>query len=232
MAAGFGFRIIETIERPPQAVVERLAKLPTGNIADVMGRFRSMDGGIRAVAPGMRVCGPAVTVMTRPGDNLMCHMAMEIAQRGDVIVVNTGHGVYAAVWGELMTHAAVAAGLAGLVVDGAVRDASELRELGFPVFARAIVATSCDKDGPGEINVPIACGGAVVMPGDVVVGDEDSVVVVPREWAAEVAGLAEAKAAEERARIAEIAAGKVFMPSIRETLRRKGVIDSVDSVGS
>lgn len=224
MGADFGFRIIETIERPSRAVVERLSKLPTGNIADVMGRFRSMDAGIRPVDAKMRLCGPAVTVMTRPGDNLMCHMAMEIARPGDVVVVNTGHGVYAAVWGELMTHTAMAAGIAGLVVDGAVRDASELRVLGFPVFARAIVATACDKDGPGEINVPIACGGAVVMPGDIVVGDEDSVVVIPREWAAEVAGLAEAKAAEERARIAEIAAGQVFMPSIRESLRRKGVI--------
>jgi 4-hydroxy-4-methyl-2-oxoglutarate aldolase len=224
MGSGFGFRIIETIERPSRDVIERLSKLPTGNIADVMGRFRSMDAGIRPVDPTMRLCGPAVTVMTRPGDNLMCHMAMEIAKPGDVVVVNTGHGVYAAVWGELMTHTAMAAGVAGLVVDGAVRDASELRVLGFPVFARAIVATACDKDGPGEINVPVACGGAVVMPGDVVVGDEDSVVVVPREWAAEVADLAEAKAAEERARIAEIAAGQVFMPSIRESLRRKGVI--------
>ncbi|MDP2871514.1 MAG: 4-carboxy-4-hydroxy-2-oxoadipate aldolase/oxaloacetate decarboxylase [Bacillota bacterium] len=225
MAAGFGFRIIESIERPEREVVERLAKLPTGNVADVMGRFRSMDGGIKPVDQRMRVCGPAVTVMTRPGDNLMCHMAMEIARPGDVVVVNTGHGVYAAVWGELMTHAAMAAGLGGLVVDGAVRDLSELRQLGFPVFARAIVASSCDKDGPGEINVPIACGGAVVMPGDVIVGDEDSVVVVPREWAAEVADLAEAKAAEEKARIAEIAAGQIFMPSIREALRRKGVLD-------
>jgi 4-hydroxy-4-methyl-2-oxoglutarate aldolase len=219
-----GFRILELRERPSKATIERLSKLPAANAADVMGRFRSMDAGIKPVDPSMRVCGPAVTVLTRPGDNLMCHMAMELAQPGDVIVVNTCGGIYAAVWGELMTHSAIEAQLGGLVVDGAVRDRTELRQLGFPVFSRAIVATSCDKDGPGEINVPIACGNTVVFPGDVILGDEDSVVVVPREWADEVAGLAEAKSAEEHERIRQIHSGVPFMASIRETLRRKGVL--------
>jgi len=224
MPGKLGFRVLELTERPSRVVLDRLAGLPVANVADVMGRFRSMDEGIKPVDPSMRLCGPAVTVLTRPGDNLMCHMAMEVAKPGDVIVVNTGGCTYAAVWGELMTHAALEVGLGGLVVDGAVRDRAELRKLGFPVFARAVVATSCDKDGPGEINVPIACGNAVVFPGDVVLGDEDSVVVVPLERAEEVAALAEQKAAEERARIEEIHSGAPFVASIRETLRRKGVI--------
>jgi regulator of RNase E activity RraA len=224
MQGKLGFRICELKERPDKSVVKRLAALPVANIADVMGRFRSMDEGLKPTNPSMRICGPAVTVMTRPGDNLLVHKAMEVAEPGDVIVVNTGNCTYTAVWGELMTNAAIAAGLGGIVVDGAVRDKTELDRLGFPVFARSIIATSCDKDGPGEINVPVACGNTVVMPGDVVVGDEDSVVVVPREFAEEVAAMAEQKSREESERIAEIHAGKVFKGDIDDTLRKKGVI--------
>jgi len=197
--------------------------MASSNLADSMGRFHFMDPGIR-MRTGLPLCGIAVTVNARPADNLMVHKAMEIAAPGDVIVVHTGGNTTSAVFGELMGTSAVAAGLGGLVVDGAVRDIPALAALRFPVFSRSVCAGGCDKDGPGEINVPIACGNAVVMPGDLVVGDDDGVAVVPREEAEEILRLVEGLKAREAKRIAEIKAGNVFKPEINEALRSKGVL--------
>jgi len=219
-----GFRILPSAPQIDAAVIARFASLPTGNVADSMGRFRSTSDRIRALVPGKVLCGTAVTVLTRAGDNLMVHKALELARPGDVVVVDTTGGYRAAVIGELMTHSALAAGLAGFVVDGAVRDLAELRRLGLPVFAAAVTATSCDKDGPGEINVPIACGGVVVCPGDLVLGDDDGVVVVPSALVDEVLVAAERKNASESDRIKEIQAGQLFLPEIDAELRRKGVV--------
>ena len=143
---------------------------------------------------------------------------------GDVVVVNTSGNTTSAVFGELMGNSAVAARLGGLVVDGAIRDVDGLARLGFPAFSRSISAGGCDKDGPGEINVPIACGNTVVMPGDIVVGDEDGVVVVPQHEAEEVLKLVRALMEREVRRVAEIHAGKVFKGEINDTLRAKGVL--------
>ena len=143
---------------------------------------------------------------------------------GDVIVVNTCGNVTSAVFGELMGNSAVAVGLGGLIVDGAVRDVAALAELRLPVFSRSVCAGGCDKDGPGEINVPIACGNTVVMPGDIVVGDADGVAIVPREEAEEVLKLVQGLKERETKRIAEIRSGKVFKSEINDTLRAKGVI--------
>jgi regulator of RNase E activity RraA len=154
----------------------------------------------------------------------MVHKAMELAMPGDIIVVNTGGNVSSAVFGELMGTSAIAARLGGLVVDGAIRDVEALTALRFPVFSRTVSAGGCDKDGPGEINVPIACGNAVVMPGDIVAGDEEGVVVIPREDAAEVLELVTALRERETIRIAEIQAGQVFKAEIDKTLKSKGVI--------
>ena len=173
---------------------------------------------------GLPLCGVAVTVMARPADNLMVHKALEVARPGDIIVVNTSGNTTSAVFGELMGTAAVAARLGGMVVDGAIRDVSALVDLGFPAFSRSVSAGSCDKDGPGEINVPIACGNTVVMPGDIIVGDQDGVVVVPREDAELVLTLVRALKDGEAKRVAEIRAGVVFKAEINDTLRTKGVI--------
>ncbi len=150
-----------------------------------MGRFNFMDPGIRA-RTSLPVAGLAITVNCRPADNLMLHKAMQIAKPGDVLVVTTSGNTTSAVFGELMCHSAVAARLGGLVVDGAVRDVEGMTRLEFPVFSRSVCPGGCDKDGPGEINVPISCGGVVVMPGDVIVGDDDGMVVVPRTDASDV----------------------------------------------
>jgi len=219
-----GFRIFEATERPDPKLVEELSKFPTPNIADAMGRFRVMDPGMKCVTKGKIAAGPAVTVMARPGDNLMIHKAMEVAKPGDVIVVNTCGNTNSAVWGELMTCAAMRIGLAGLIVDGAVRDSKEINEMGFPVFSRNIVASGCDKDGPGEINCSISCGGVGVNPGDIVIASEEGIVVVPVEDAEEV--LAKTKEIDKREanRIKEIGAGKVFKDDINSILRSKNII--------
>jgi 4-hydroxy-4-methyl-2-oxoglutarate aldolase len=218
-----GFRICTETPRPDAELVRQFVGMAAANLADVMGRFRFMDPGIQ-MRTGMPLCGPAVTVLARPGDNLMIHKALEVASAGDILVVSTCGNTTSAVFGELMGNSAVAAGIGGLIVDGAIRDVAALAELRFPAFSRAVCAGSCDKDGPGEINVPIACGNTVVMPGDIVVGDADGVAVVPLSESAQVLKLVQALKEREAKRIQEIHAGTVFKGEINDTLRAKGVI--------
>jgi len=218
-----GFRVRTDVPRASAELVNRFRAQATSNIADAMGRFHFMDFGIRPRS-GLSLCGVAVTVDARPGDNLMVHKALEVAQPGDIIVVNTNGNTTSAVFGELMCRTAVGAKLGGIVVDGSIRDVDAITALGFPAFSRALCAGGCDKDGPGEVNSPIACGNTVVMPGDIVVGDADGVVVVPREEAADVLALVAALVDRERARVAEIDRGLLFKEEINETLKKKGVL--------
>lgn len=222
-AGKMGFRIFTELPRPAAILVEQFRGLASPNVADVMGRFHFMDPDIR-MRTGLPICGVAVTVLARPGDNLMVHKAMEIAGAGDVIVVDTCGNTNTAVFGELMGTSAVAVGLGGLVVDGAIRDIDALTELRFPAFSRAVCAGGCDKDGPGEINVPICCGNTVVMPGDVIIGDADGVVVVPQADAETVLKLVKGLKEREVRRIEEIRSGMVFKGEINDTLRSKGII--------
>ena len=219
-----GFRILQSPPRLDTALLDRFRGLATPNLADAMGRFNFMDAGIQS-RTGLPMCGLAVTVNARPADNLMIHKALQVASPGDVVVVNTCGNTTSAVFGELMCNTAVAAMLGGIVVDGAIRDVGGLTALGFPAFSRTVCAGGCDKDGPGEINVPISCGGAVVMPGDIVVGDRDGVAVVPRAHAEEVLSLVNALVQRETKRVAEIKSGGLFRAEIDESLRRHGVIE-------
>jgi regulator of RNase E activity RraA len=219
-----GFRILPGSSRPPAALTAKFHGLASANVADAMGRFNFMDPGIRARS-GRPLTGVAVTAVCRPGDNLMVHKALAVAGPGDVVVVTTGGNVTSAVFGELMCQSAVAAKLGGLIVDGAVRDVEAITRLGFPVYSRSICPGGCDKDGPGEINVPVACGGVVVMPGDIVVADDDGVAVVPQADAEAVLRGVTELAERERKRTEEIHTGQVFRPDVDELLRRKGVIE-------
>jgi regulator of RNase E activity RraA len=224
MPPKLGFRIVQTVPRPPVDLVDAFKGKASSNLADAMGRFHFMDPGI-VNRTGLSLCGVAVTVNARPGDNLMIHKALEVATPGDVVVVSTNGNTTSAVFGELMGHTAVGAELGGIVVDGAIRDVDGLRALELPAFSRSVTPGGGDKDGPGEINVPVSCGNTVVMPGDIVVGDEDGVAVVPREEAAEVLDRVRALEERERNRIAEIKAGHLFKADIDEILRAKGVIE-------
>jgi regulator of RNase E activity RraA len=218
-----GFRILPAPPRLPSDLVERFRGLATANIADAMGRFHFMDPGIvpRIAGP---LCGLAITVICRPGDNLMVHKALQLAESGDIIVVSTCGNRTSAVFGGLMCHTAAARRLGGIVVDGAIRDLDDLERLAFPAFSRTVSPGACDKDGPGEINVPVSCGGTVVAAGDLVIGDRDGVVVVPAADAPQVIEEVAGLAARERDRIAEIGRGVLYRAEIDAALRAKGVI--------
>jgi 4-hydroxy-4-methyl-2-oxoglutarate aldolase len=218
-----GFRVLSAPPRLNDDLLARFRGLASATLADAMGRFNFMDAGIRSRS-GLSMCGLAVTVNCRPADNLMVHKALDVAQAGDIVVVATGGGANTAVFGDLMCRAAVAKKLGGVVVDGAIRDVEGITHLGFPAFSRSVSPGSCDKDGPGEVNVPISCGGTVVAAGDIVVGDADGVVVIPRAHAEEVLGLVAQVVDRERARIREIEGGMHIKADIDDALRKKGVI--------
>jgi len=218
-----GFRVLSAPPRLDDDLVRRFADAASSQLADAMGRFNFMDPGIQPRSD-LPLCGLALTVNCRPADNLMVHKALEVAEPGDIVVVNTCGNVTSAVFGELMCTTAAAKRIGGIVVDGAIRDVEAIIHIGMPAFSRSISPGACDKDGPGEVNVPISCGGTVVAPGDVVVGDADGVVVVPRAHAAEVLQLVAELIERERTRMAEIRAGQLFLPDVDELLRKKGVI--------
>ena len=219
-----GFRIKFEIERPAKESLAELSKYSTPNISDAMSRFGAMDYMIKPLNNEYKIVGPAVTVKVRPGDNLMLHKAVDVAQRGDILVVDTSGCYTNAVFGELMCMSAMEKGLGGIVVDGAVRDAEILLELGFPVFTKAVVPAGCDKDGPGEINYPISCGGVPVNPGDIIIGDINGVVVLPKEDLAELLANVNIKLDYEAKRKAEIKEGIVMSKGIDKTLTEKGVL--------
>ena len=218
-----GFRILDAPPRLDAALIDAYRGLASSNVADAMGRFGFMDPGIQS-RTGLPLCGLAVTVNARPADNLMVHKALQVAQPGDIVVVCTGGNTSNAVFGELMCRTAVAAKIGGLVVDGAIRDVDGIAGLGLPAYSRSVSPGACDKDGPGEINVPISCGSTVVSPGDLIVGDRDGIAVVPRAHASEVLTLVRELVKKETARVAEIEGGTIFKPDIDDALRKKGVI--------
>lgn len=200
--------ITAELSRPGQDVIDRLAKLPAANIGDAMDRLGVADSAIQAIWPGARLAGPAFTVWTRPGDNQGIHRALELARPGDVVVVCGGGDESRALLGELIGERAINLGLAGFALDGAARDAEALGEIGMPVFARAITPAGPYKNGPSRLGTPISFGGVPVLPGDIIIGDSDGIVVVPREQAAIVADAAEAVFADETNRRRAIVAAR------------------------
>lgn len=185
-----GMRIFSTISRPDPQLLQRMQKIPVANFDDNMGRIYAMDSAIRPMNQ-CKLFGPAITVKVPAGDNLMFHKALDMAQEGDVIVVSGIGGGERAFSGELMLAYAVAKKLGGFVIDGFVRDLDGYEDAKFPVYARGIQPNGPYKNGPGEINVPIACGSQVVMPGDILIGDADGVICVPAAEAENLTALAE-----------------------------------------
>jgi RraA family protein len=201
------------IERVPADVVARAAEFQAAILADVNGRRGALNGKIAALDPSMKIAGPAITVEVRPGDNLMIHAAMAIAQPGDVLVIDGKGDLNSALMGAIMMNQAKAIGLAGVVIDGAVRDVLEIREMGFPVFAAGTNPNGPTKLVPGRVNWPISAGGHPVNPGDLVVADADGVVVIEREKAASLLGPAEKKVADETKRIQGILRNEQLRPA-------------------
>ncbi|MGO4763245.1 RraA family protein [Cupriavidus sp. 2KB_3] len=182
-----GYRINPRAEGPAKAIVDAFREMPVAAIGDAMSRnvgtygLRQYHARLETV-----LCGPAVTVRVRPGDNLMIHKALMMVQPGDVLVIDGGADVTQALVGGLMRTTCVAKRLGGLVIDGAIRDLLEWAEDGMPIFARGHTHRGPSKDGPGEINVPVSCAGMAVLPGDLIVGDADGVIAVPVAEAADV----------------------------------------------
>ena len=194
------------------ATVQAAAAYASSIMADVAGRRGAMDGRIAALAPNMRVCGPAFTIEVRPGDNLMIHTAMAMARPGDVLVIDGKADRTCALMGSIMLNACKRLGFAGVVLDASIRDTEELVELGFPVWSIGANPNGPTKFVPGRINWPVSCGGIVVHPGDLVVGDADGITVIERDKAASLLPLAAKKVADERQRIADITSGGAIRP--------------------
>lgn len=212
--------------QPDPALLEQCRDLPTSILSDSQER----SGGVRGAhwVPGgrwPRVAGPALTVRTRPGDNLVVHRALDLARPGDVLVVDAGGFTERAILGEIMGRYAVTRGLAALVVDGAVRDAEGLAAGPIPVFALGVNHLGPYKDGPGEIHGPVQVGGTAVRSGDVVVGDGDGVVVLAHERAVEVLAAGQARLAAEAEQFAQIVAGTLDRSWVLAALSETHVAD-------
>lgn len=218
------------IQRVSPEVVAAAAKHQAAIFADVAGRRGSLDG-IVSMTPGVTLAGPAFTVEVRPGDNLMLHAAIALAKPGDILVVDGKGDTRCALIGGLMVNTCKMLGLGGVVIDGAVRDLLELRELGFPVFARATNPNGPNKLAPGRINWPISAGGIAISPGDLVVADDDGVVVVERERAAALLPLADKKVADENKRLDDIRSKRALKPGwLDASLRAAGVLKDGESL--
>jgi len=216
-----GFRILPMPVRPPGKLVRALAAMVTAHLSDNMNRMVAGGAALRPMHRGGKLCGPAFTVKVAPGDNLMVHKAIDTAAPGDVIVVDAGGETSYAIIGDIMSSHAEKRGVAGFVIYGAIRDSAEIGARRFPVYACGVTHRGPYKNGPGEINAPIALGGMVVHPGDIIVGDADGVVAVPLAHAAEVLALAKAQLAKETATLKAIAAGKADRRWVDEALRQR-----------
>ncbi len=219
-----GFRFIEKIERPDFKWSKKLLEYDTCNISDGLNKFYTMDCGIRQLFPCRKFAGPAVTVRVRSGDNFMLHKAISLVKPGDVLVVETQGCNSYAVCGDLMVSCMDKLGVSGIVVDGTVRDIKTLREIGMPVFARGTVCGAGDKDGPGEVNFPVACGGVVVNPGDLIFADDDGVVAIPKNDIEEAIAGADKKLAAEAIRRQQISEGKYVKTGLDDFMEKRGAL--------
>lgn len=225
MHPGPGFRIRAEFERPEPYTVAGFSAFETPAISDLMNRLYTMTTAIKNLThEHLRILGPACTVKVYPGDNLMVHKSLDVARPGDVIVVDAGGSPMTAVLGDLVSTKARHRGIGGFVVDGLIRDLPAIRALGdFPVYARGVTPIGPLHRGPGEINHPISAGGIVVHPGDVIVGDLNGVVVVPRDIAEDLLERLTARAATEADYNAAVARGEFSNVWVDAILEQGGV---------
>ena len=216
-----GFRIFTKIHRPDPQLVESFRGLPVANIADEMNRFFCVDARIKPLNRSP-LLGTAFTVRTRTADNLLMHKAIAMAQPGDVIVVDAGGDLTNALMGEMMLAYAIKRGVAGFVLNGALRDVDAFVATNLPTYAAGVTHRGPYKDGPGEINVPIAIDGMVIAPGDLILGDSDGVLAVPYDEAEAIYLRATAKLEAETKQMSAIAAGTNDRSWVDATLRKLG----------
>ena len=222
--------INRNIERVSALSVSQAAAFQAAILADVAGRRGTLHGRVKPLAPQMKVAGPAITVEVRPGDNLAIHAALAIAQPGDVLVVDGKGDISCALLGEIMATQAEASGIAGIIIDGAVRDADALAQGNYPVFAAGLNPSGPTKSIPGRVNHPVSVAGASIEPGDLVVGDADGVVVIARQDVERIIALAAKKLDAETRRIAGIKQGDLRPGWLEGALRAAGMLAEGESL--
>lgn len=215
-----GLRILQRRRAVGLDIAREYLQVPVANVSDCMARMTAGGARLRPMHSGARMAGPALTVKTRPGDNLMLHKALQLARPGDVIVVDAGGDLTNAITGEIMVGDAIQQGLGGFVINGAIRDAGVLRAGTFPVFAAGVTHRGPYKDGPGEINVPISIDGMVIEPGDLIIGDEDGLLCVPFEDAERLLEAARQKQEIEHRMVQGIRDGSYDRSWVDATLTR------------
>jgi RraA family protein len=217
-----GFRVLKRKRKVDAAWTEKFRRLPVANVSDSMSRMSAGGARLRPYHAGGAMAGPALTVRTAPGDNLMVHMALNLAEKGDVLVVDAGGELTNAIIGERMLAYCQAKGFAGIVINGAVRDVGYIRAHGFPVYAAGVTHRGPYKNGPGEINVPVALDGMAIAPGDLVLGDDDGLLCVPYDDVEAVYKLAHEKHEMETRTFQDIGKGDNNRAQYEKTLRGLG----------
>ena len=217
-----GFRILNRTRAINLGVAKKFLDLPVANVSDSMWRMSAGGARLRPYHKSGQMAGPALTVKARPGDNLMLHKAIDMSKPGDIIVCDGGGDLTNSLMGELMLAHAARLGVGGFVLDGAVRDVEAFLEVNLPTFAAGVSHRGPYKDGPGEINVPIALDGMVIEPGDLVIGDWDGVLVVPYDEVAGALARTQAKQDTEFVQMVEIKAGNSDRSWVDATLRERG----------
>ena len=217
--------VVRRIKRADPDVIRALGELGVATVHEAQGRTGLMRPHLRPIYPTARAGGSAITVSCQPGDNLMIHAALELCQAGDVLVVTTTSKSTDGMFGERLAVSARAHGVVGLVIDAGVRDVADLTAMDFPVWARAISAQGTVKATPGSVNVTVVCAGAIVHAGDVIVGDVDGLVVVPRQSAAEIARLGTDRVAKEKKTRERLRSGELGLDfyGFRARLQELGV---------
>jgi 4-hydroxy-4-methyl-2-oxoglutarate aldolase len=218
--------VVRNIRRTGADLVKRLGALGTSTVHEAYGRAGLMKPYLRPVWAGGEAAGTAVTVLVHPGDNWMIHVAVEQCRPGDILVVGCTSDNTDGMFGDLLATSLMARGVTGLVIDAGVRDAKSLREMGFPVWSRAISAKGTVKATLGAVNVPLVCAGINVVPGDAVIADDDGVVVVRNRDAADVVAKAEKRHADEEGKRKQLASGALGldMYNMREPLAKAGLV--------
>ncbi|WP_337022632.1 MULTISPECIES: 4-carboxy-4-hydroxy-2-oxoadipate aldolase/oxaloacetate decarboxylase [unclassified Pantoea] len=226
--------VVQQIERADSALIAQFARAGVATVHEAQQRQGLLDVRIRPIQQGVAIAGSAVTVLVSPGDNWMFHVAVEQCQPGDVLLVSPTSDCHDGFFGDLLATSLKARGVVALVGDIGIRDSQTLREMGFPVWSRAVFAQGTVKATLGSVNVPILCAGQLVLPGDIVVADDDGVVIVPRADAKNIAETTQQRVANEESKRVRLAAGELGLDiyQMRGALAEKGLryVDSLDAL--